>query len=200
VSTNPGATGSGFVIEQVSGSPVAAAGNETDPPSTGADLLPDVNGYEVLATLGKGGMGRVYKARQIALNRIVALKMLKPGSGAFTDDLARFRAEAEAVAALQHPNIVQIYDVGKFRDAPYFSLEYVDGGTLQQHVGGQPQSPAFAAKIVHTLAVAVDAAHKHGIVHRDLKPSNVLLTRTGIPGSQKSPTLALLCAPKATRV
>ena len=151
-------------------------------------MLPQVDGYEILGELGRGGMGIVYKARQISLNRVVALKMLIGGAFAEQEHLARFRREAEAVARLQHPNIVQIFEVGVRRgsaldgfNCPYISLEFVEGGSLARHLGRLPHSPRESARIVETLARAVHYAHEHGIVHRDLKPANVLLTADGTP-------------------
>jgi serine/threonine protein kinase len=132
-------------------------------------------GYEILDVLGQGGMGIVYKARQVALKRLVALKMILTGPHAQADQLARFRAEAEAVAELRHPNIVAIYEVGEFDDRPYFSMELVEGGTLAQKLAGTPMPARQAARLVGTLAEAVAAAHARGIIHRDLKPANVLL-------------------------
>jgi WD40 repeat protein/tetratricopeptide (TPR) repeat protein/tRNA A-37 threonylcarbamoyl transferase component Bud32 len=140
-----------------------------------------VPGYEVLGVLGRGAMGVVYKARHIKLNRLVALKMILSGAHASEQELARFRSEAEAVARLQHPEIVQIYEIGEHQGLPYFSLEFVDGGSVQQHLAGTPQPPGAAAQLLEPLARAVHAAHQRGIVHRDLKPANVLLTRDGAP-------------------
>lgn len=142
---------------------------------------PTVAGYEILSELGRGGMGVVYKARQRALNRLVALKMILAGTHAGQDQLARFRAEAEAVAALQHPNIVQIYDVGEQEGLPYFSLEFIDGQPLDRYLDGQPQVAAWAAEMTESLARAMHHAHEMGIVHRDLKPANVLLNSAGVP-------------------
>jgi WD40 repeat protein/serine/threonine protein kinase len=136
---------------------------------------PAVPGYEIEGELGRGGMGVVYQARQLALQRTVALKMVQTGAGAGPRDLARFRAEAAVIARLQHPNIVQIYDVGEAAGRPYFALEFVAGGSLAQHLGGTPQPARPAAGMVETLARAVQAAHAHGVVHRDLKPANILL-------------------------
>ena len=134
-----------------------------------------VPGYEILSELNCGGMGIVYRARQLGLNRLVALKMVLAGAQASEADRARFRAEAEAVARLQHPNIVQIYEVGAHGGRPYFSMELVRGPTLARVCRGRPQSPAAAAALVETLARAIHCAHLEGIVHRDLKPANVLL-------------------------
>jgi WD40 repeat protein/serine/threonine protein kinase len=134
-----------------------------------------VPGYEVIAELSRGGMGVVYRARQVGLNRMVALKMILAGAGAGAEDRARFRAEAEAVARLHHPNIVQIYDIGECDGCPYFSMELVDGPTLAAACQGRPQPARPAAAIVETLARAIDCAHQRGIIHRDLKPANVLL-------------------------
>jgi WD40 repeat protein len=140
-----------------------------------------VPGYEILGELGRGGMGVVYKARQIGLNRTVALKMILVGGHASEADLARFRLEAEAVARLQHPNIVQVFDIGESHGHPFFSLEFVAGGTLAQRLNHRPQPARHAAQVVAALARAVQAAHVKGIVHRDLKPANVLLAEDGTP-------------------
>jgi serine/threonine protein kinase/WD40 repeat protein/Flp pilus assembly protein TadD len=142
-----------------------------------AEAAPQVPGYEILGVLGRGGMGVVYQARQVKLNRLVALKMILGGSHAGPEELARFRREAEAVARLQHPHIVQIYEVGEQGGTPYFSLEFVGGGTLAQHLAGTPQPPRRAAGLVEILARAIACAHQHGIVHRDLTPANVLLQK-----------------------
>jgi hypothetical protein len=143
--------------------------------------LPLLPGYEILGELGRGGMGVVYKARQVRLQRLVALKMILAGAHAGPQELARFRREAEAVAQLQHPHIVQIYEVGEQKGQPYFSLEFVDGGSLAQKLAGTPLPAYQAAQLVETLARAVHAAHERDIIHRDLKPANVLLTAHGTP-------------------
>jgi serine/threonine-protein kinase len=142
--------------------------------SAGPTELPVVPGYEILDELGRGGMGVVYRARQVALNRIVALKMLLPGQ-ADTDTLARFQREAEAVAHLQHPHIVQIHEIGTSNGHPYVCFEFVPGGSLAALLAGKPQPPRDAAQLVETLARAMHFAHEHGIIHRDLKPANILL-------------------------
>jgi serine/threonine-protein kinase len=140
-----------------------------------------VGGYEVVGELGQGGMGVVYKARQVALNRPVALKMILTGAHAGVQERRRFRSEAEAVARLQHPNIVQVYEVGEENGCPYLALEYVEGGSLADRLAGAPLPAQLAAQLVATLARAVHFAHQQGVVHRDLKPANVLLTADGTP-------------------
>jgi hypothetical protein len=162
------------------------AAHETGPapraaPAVGPAAWPDVPGYEILGELGRGGMGVVYRARHVGLQRLVALKMIRAGGQAEPEDLLRFRREAEAVARLQHPNVVQIYDVGEHGGLPYFSLEYVAGGSLAGRLDGTPVPAGRAAELVRTLAQAMQAAHDRGIVHRDLKPGNVLLTADGTP-------------------
>jgi WD40 repeat protein len=152
------------------------------PPAEAADKAPPrPPGYTIEGELGQGGMGVVYRARQVVLNRVVALKMILAGNHARPEERARFRAEAEAVARLQHPNVVQIYDIGEYQGLPYFSLEYCEGGNLAQRLRGEPQQPRDAAALVQTLARGVHAAHQCGVIHRDLKPANVLLTREGTP-------------------
>jgi serine/threonine protein kinase/predicted Zn-dependent protease len=143
--------------------------------AAGVPIRPAVPGYEVLQELGRGGMGVVYLARQIRLQRLVAIKMILAGGHAGDEELARFRAEAEAVARLQHPNIVQIHEVGEQDGRPFFALEYVDGGSLERKLAGTPQLARPAAELVETLARAMHLAHQKGVVHRDLKPANVLL-------------------------
>jgi tetratricopeptide (TPR) repeat protein/tRNA A-37 threonylcarbamoyl transferase component Bud32 len=143
--------------------------------------LPQIEGYDVQEILGRGGMGVVYRARQLKLNRTVALKMMLSGAFAGRDERTRFQREAEAVAALKHPNIVQIHDSGELDGRQYFTMEYVDGGSLAQFLSGIPQPARRAAAMAETLARAVQIAHQGGIVHRDLKPSNVLLTADHTP-------------------
>jgi tRNA A-37 threonylcarbamoyl transferase component Bud32/tetratricopeptide (TPR) repeat protein len=152
----------------------------TEPLPTGPSL-PHIAGYEILGILGRGGMGVVYKARQKSLDRIVALKMIRDGGLAGAEAQTRFRAEAQAIARLQHPHIVQVFEVGEHEGQPFFSLELVSGGSLADQLNGTPQPPQQAARLIETLARAVHAAHQQGIVHRDLKPANVLLTSDGTP-------------------
>jgi WD40 repeat protein/tRNA A-37 threonylcarbamoyl transferase component Bud32 len=159
---------------------LASAVSPADRPH--APLVPE---YDLLGVIGAGGMGVVYKARHRRLNRLVALKTLGRDALADPGSRDRFQVEAEAVARLQHPNIIQVFDVGTFEEragvhTPYLSLEYVGGGNLYKHTFA-PQPPAWAARLVATLARAVHAAHQVGVIHRDLKPANVLLTVDGEP-------------------
>ncbi|WP_168219098.1 protein kinase domain-containing protein [Limnoglobus roseus] len=153
---------------------LTASGNRVSPESL-------VGPYEILDELGKGGMGIVYKARHIHLNRIVALKMILGGVNVSEAHLDRFRIEAESVAKLNHSNIVQVYDIGEHNGAPYIALELVEGGNLTKKCEAKPQTAKFAAQTVETLARAVHVAHAAGVVHRDLKPQNVLMTLDGQP-------------------
>ena len=140
-----------------------------------------IGDYQIDRVLGRGGMGIVYKARQSKLGRDVALKMVLAGSHASNELLARFISEAKAVAHLQHPNIVQIFEVGEHENLPFFSLEYVDGDSLDKRIAGKPLPPDEAAQLTITLCQAMQYAHDHGVLHRDLKPANVLVSSQGIP-------------------
>jgi serine/threonine protein kinase len=184
--------------ESTSSVPETVGGSQCSQP---ANRPIQVAGYQVLEELGRGGMGVVYKARQIGLNRLVALKMILSGDHASRDDLERFRAEAEVIARLQHPNIVQVYEINDHEGRPFFSMEYVDGGSLAERIRDQPQPPREAASLLRMLASAVHAAHQAGIVHRDLKPANILLAC----GGREPPVAAetggsrpLLALPKIT--
>lgn len=171
-------------VAQAITEPLARLADTAAQPSPGAtttEPLAAVPGYEVLEELGRGGMGVVYKARHLGLNRIVALKMILAAEHAGTEELRRFRAEAEAIARLQHPNIIQIFDIGEQHGKPYFALELVEGGSLAAKLHGEPQPPRDAALLVEVLARAMEVAHQKSIVHRDLKPANVLLTNAGQP-------------------
>jgi hypothetical protein len=150
-------------------------------PAPSDSARPVIPGYEILGELGRGGMGVVYKARHLELERLVALKMVLAGGHASPTELARFRSEAKAVASLQHPHIVQIHEIGEAEGRPFFSLELVEGGSLADRLDGTPWPGRKAAALVETLARAVQAAHERGIIHRDLKPANVLLTADGQP-------------------
>jgi WD40 repeat protein len=181
--------------------PAAADANTVSGPDslgpTGADAaaappgLPrPIAGYEVLGELGRGGMSVVYLARQAHPARLVALKMILAGAHAGADRRARFLAEADAIARLQHPHIVQIYEVGQHEGLPFLSLEYVRGGSLAQQLAGTPQPPRAAAALVEKLARAVQHAHQHGVVHRDLKPANILLAFSREPPASAAAALA----------
>jgi eukaryotic-like serine/threonine-protein kinase len=143
--------------------------------------LPRIPGYEFEAVIGHGGMGVVYRARHIRLDRVVAVKMLRSGDRASEKELAALVREAQAIAALRHAQIVQVHDVGELNGLPYFTMEYVEGGSLARRLEGKPLPAREAATLVAGLAAAVQAAHSSGIVHRDLKPANVLVGLDGIP-------------------
>src|SRR2546430_3330066 len=143
--------------------------------------LPVIPGYQIDAVLGRGGMGVVYKAKHLKLNRAVAIKMLLCGELAASDELTCLLREAQAVAGLAHANIVQVHDVGDLDGLPYFTMEFIEGGSLAQKLNGVPQPAREAASMMVLLAKAVQAAHQGGLVHRDLKPSNILLTSDGTP-------------------
>src|SRR5437763_15511582 len=143
--------------------------------------LPAVPGYQVQRELGRGGMGVVYQAVQLAAGRPVALKMLRDADLADPKELTRFRDEAQAAACLQHPNIVQIHEVGAVAGKPFFSLEYCAGGSLADRLRAAPPTPREAARLMEVCARAAHAAHLAGIVHRDLTPGNILLAPDGTP-------------------
>ena len=142
---------------------------------------PNITGYEVQAEIGRGGMGVVYRVRQRASDRVLALKMLLGNRGASFVELARFRVEIEALACLNHPNIVKIRDVGLYAGAPFFALDYAERGSLKQAIASGLQTPRMAAELVRVLALAMQHAHDRGMLHRDLKPANVLLMQDGTP-------------------
>ena len=146
--------------------------------TAGLAPLPEVPGYAIEAEVGRGGMGVVYRAFEVALRRPVALKMLRHG---LPEGAARFRAEAEFVAGLGHPNIVPVYAVGEVAGWPFLALEYLPGGSLADRLAGRPMAPSEVAELIVTLAGAVAHAHARNVIHRDLKPANVLLTADGTP-------------------
>lgn len=137
--------------------------------------------YDLLSEIARGGMGVVYKARQRKLNRVVALKMIKSGQLASSDEVKRFYTEAEAAARLDHPAIVPVYDVGQHDDRHFFTMGFVDGESLQEKLKPGPLAPREAAELLRKIAEGVEYAHRHGIVHRNLKPANVLIERDGQP-------------------
>jgi tetratricopeptide (TPR) repeat protein len=156
---------------------------DTTPPTAVPAPAPraSVPGYEILAELGRGGMGVVYKARHLALKRLVALKMILAGAHAGKDLIDRFRTEAEAVARFTHPNIVQIYEISDKDGLPFCSLELVEGGSLAARVARARLAANESAKLVETLARAMHYAHQRNVVHRDLKPGNILIDEEGNP-------------------
>jgi WD40 repeat protein/tetratricopeptide (TPR) repeat protein len=146
-----------------------------DPPRPDAGRWPALDGLVIQGELGRGGMGIVYRAHQLGLGRTVAVKTLLVGGAAGPDALARFRAEAEAIARLRHPNVVQVYSVGPRDGPPYLVMEYVPGGSLAERLDGSPQPPREAAELVEALACGLAEAHRLGVIHRDVKPANILL-------------------------
>src|SRR5262249_39502753 len=143
---------------------------------------PQVPGYEILGELGSGGRGVVYKARQVSLDRAVALKVLRGDPGQTgPEKVAGLRREAEALAQLQHPHVVHGYEYGEYAGGPYIVMEYVEGTSLQRQLAGGPLPVRKAAELVETLAQALHAVHRQGIVHRDLKSANILLTNDNVP-------------------
>jgi len=151
--------------------------NQASSPESGN--LPQIPGYEVEGLLGRGGMGVVFRARHLRLNRIVAIKLAIAGAYAASSERERFQREAEAVAALRHPHVVQIYDVGDSEGRPYYTMEFIAGGSLAEKE--KPTTPREAALLIRTVAGAVRAAHIGGIIHRDLKPANILLEDDATP-------------------
>lgn len=142
--------------------------------------FPKLAGYEIMEEIARGGMGVVYKARERELNRVVALKMILPDTQAHGEVLTRFRSEAEAIARLQHPNIVQVFEIGEHDGSPFIAMEYVEGESLASKLA-KPMPPREAAGLVEKLARAMQHSHERGILHRDLKPANVLLDLSGVP-------------------
>jgi serine/threonine protein kinase len=151
-----------------------------DWPAPGEDVAADrpaIPGYEILDELGRGGMGVVYKARQVSLKRLVALKLMRDSALSSPVERTRFRIEAEAAARMKHPNVVGIYEIGEHAGRPYFVMELVEGGSLDQHLAGQSLPAVQAAELLRIVALAVQHAHDQKVVHRDLKPANILLQK-----------------------
>ena len=168
--------------------PVAAAPTGSEQSSSGVKLPPALTsgppaipGYDVVGELGRGGMGVVFKAWHIESKRFVALKMVLSVAQTNETNIRRFRAEAEAVARLSHPHIVQIFEIGEHRGWPFFSLEFCGGGSLAKKLANHPLSAHAAATLMEKLARGVAVAHQQQIIHRDLKPANILLTSKGEP-------------------
>lgn len=168
----------GETEKQSVGSP--EEGGRPEPTVRNAEEWPAVEGYQIVRELGRGGRGVVYQARQEGQNRLVALKMILVGEQTSESDLARFRQEAETLARLQHPGIVQVLEVGQCQGRPFLAMEYVAGGSLAERLNERPWDARKAADLVGQLALAMQAAHEVGVVHRDLKPENVLLTEKGL--------------------
>jgi serine/threonine protein kinase len=157
-------------------------GVTTTSPTAGSYTPPSAPGYDILTPLGRGASGVVYKARQTKLKRTVALKMLVGYMHETAEQLSRFRDEAVIAAQIQHPNVIQIYDIGEAGGVPFLACEYVDGGTLENKLQtGGLMGVADAVRLVYQIARGVGAAHSRGVVHRDLKPANILLTADGTP-------------------
>src|SRR5262249_28861030 len=181
--------------------PPPGPGGAPSPPGRGAagcvgpaGAAPNLPGLQFLEVLGSGGMGVVWKARQAALGRDVAVKLLRDAHLATAEQRERFQQEARALARLRHPHLIQVHEFGDLPSAhgttgqPYLVLEYVSGGSLADHLRGAPQPPAAAARLVETLARAIQHAHEQGIIHRDLKPANVLLVSGGVVSGEWSDT------------
>ena len=181
----------------------APASRKRDPDAVPV-LLPvprQVGDYDVLAEVGRGGMGVVYKAWHRGLHRLTALKMVLAGEFASPTQELRFRLEAELAARVQHPNIVQVHEIGSYDGRPFLALEWVQGGSLASHVDGHPWPPVVAASLIETLARAIDVAHCEGVVHRDLKPANILLLEDvprGVPlaDTRRRPRTRLRSCPR----
>ncbi len=159
----------------------AAGNNRNEPPLAAGTLVGYFGDYELQSVLGEGGMGIVYKARQLSLNRLVALKMIKSARFASADELRRFQNESEAVARLDHPNIVPIFEVGQLQDQQYFSMRLIAGESLDRRPRAYLPNPRQAAELVAITAGAIHHAHQRGILHRDLKPANILIDAEGVP-------------------
>jgi serine/threonine protein kinase len=186
-------------FEQTGGPVTLELGSSMGVPAASPEHGPQIPGYKILEVLGRGGMGRVYKALEVALERPVALKVLPVGHGVSAEFQARVQIEAKVIAGLRHPHIVQIYAMGQNPDSIFLALEYIGGGDLAQKLRehkGSPLPISEAVKLTATLARTIDFAHKNGILHRDLKPSNILLTPEGEPKISDFGLAKLLREPK----
>ena len=144
-------------------------------------LPAEIGDYRLEQEIGRGGMGVVFRARQISLNRVVAVKMILRGRLASQTDTSRFLSEAKATAKLEHPNIVPVYEAGDIEGRAFFSMQLIEGPTLSDYVAAQPLKQRDAAKLVARIARAISYAHQQGVLHRDLKPSNILMTSNDVP-------------------
>ncbi|WP_169981061.1 protein kinase domain-containing protein [Tautonia rosea] len=189
---NPGEVDAAFSLDRQDRATLIkdAADSPSSPVPTARDSLPPGSpaappsapaGYEILGILGRGGMGVVYRAHQVRLKRDVALKMILAGGHASSEAIARFLAEAEAIARLRHPNVVQIYELGDHEGWPYFAMEYLARGSLARELDGAPRSSREAVALIEQICRGVAEAHRLGIVHRDLKPANILIADDGAP-------------------
>ena len=165
----------------VGGAPPTEAGPAPLSPAPAGRLPRFLGEYELLEEIARGGMGVVYRARQDKLNRQVALKLIRSGSLAGTGELLRFRREAEAIAELEHPHIIPIYEIGQEDDQPYFSMKLIPGGNLGRHIERLKDDPRTVAAVIAKVARAVHYAHQRTILHRDIKPSNILLAEHDEP-------------------
>src|SRR5438067_7151558 len=177
-------TGLGLLVDQIDEAPNAGGAR---PPGAGKMTARSVpmqtafGDYELLEEIGRGGQGVVYRARQKSLNRTVALKVIGLGHWATETHLKRFRLEAQAAASLEHPGIVPIHEVGECEGSCYFSMQFVEGGQLDEVVRREPMPIRRAVQLIAKVARIVHYAHEHGILHRDIKPGNILLDKNGEP-------------------
>jgi len=169
------------IADLVGDASAVGSGSTGTPAATAFELPVQFGDFELLEEIGRGGMGVVYKARQASLDRTVALKMILRGTLASTEDLARFRAEAEAAAQLSHEGIVPVYEVGQHDGHSFFSMQLIEGDTLSQRLAAGPLPPRAAAAILLRVSRAIHAAHDAGVLHRDVKPSNILIDKDGRP-------------------